>query len=196
MDQFTAYLKSLPKIDFVYCGLPKPEYFRYWYRSVQKNPKITYKRYMGLIGEIILELNAAEYHLEVNVGNKDIVLEMFKGRDYFQSSIPIYYSAPIDSRSNRYAKKRKQDEMLVFSNQPMKLPTDVQYSHQYLDHVLSNRKPMVCFDPAIGKGLLVKFCLKHGHSAHGIDMNMGRLRVAMEMVEIAMENNQSQTNSS
>lgn len=183
IDDFSPYLSKLPKIDFVYCGLPKPEYFRYWYRDAGIEPKITYERYIELLGGIILELDSTEYHLEVNAGNRDLVLDLFRGRNYTVQSMPILYSAPIDSISERYAKKRKIDEMLVLSRDTIDLPASAKYSHEYLDFILRDKKGLNCFDPAIGKGLLVKFCLKHGHTAHGIDMNSDRLRVAMEMLK-------------
>ena len=183
VDDFMPYLKTLPEIDFVYCSLPKPEYFKYWYKMVNQAPQISYKKYMQLTVEIMLLLNAKEYHLEVNDGNKNLVFDAFKGLGFHHEVMPILYSAPLDSWSNRYARKRNWDEMVAFTLQEFKMPK-VMYSHEYLDVVLERRSSsMNCFDPAIGKGLLVKMCLRHGHVSHGIDMNMDRLKVAIEMVE-------------
>ncbi len=186
VDDFSPYLESLPKIDFVYCGLPKPEYYRYWYSTMKTKPQMNYEDYLLVVGDILVQLDAAEYHLEVNDGNKDLVLKIFGNMDLNFKSMPILYSAPIDATSERYARKRKPDEMLVISKKTLQLPTSAKYSHEYLDQVLARPQKLTCFDPAMGKGLLVKFCLKYGHSAHGIDMNWNRLKVALEMIETSI----------
>ncbi len=184
MDDFTPFLQKIKPIDFVYCGLAKPDYFRYWYKLAGKPVSITYETYLESIIRMIAELKPKECHLEISKGISDLFFGLADTLDYASiMTLPILYSAPTDHYSNRYAKKRNQDIMAVMSNSTLELPKTFTYSHEYLDQVLSIRRKIRCFDPCIGKGLLTKFALKHGHSCFGIDMNYDRLAVAIKMVK-------------
>jgi hypothetical protein len=182
-SDFSNYLNSLPKIDFCYSSLPKPENFSMWYNLADKD-KIPHKEFFAGLIEIWKYIDADEYHIEVGKSNKQHVLTFFNAwKDFpYQYETKIYYSAPLNGITSAMAKMRNPTTMLVFSMHKVKLP-HVKYSHEYLDSILNRLEELHCFDAVIGKGLLARYCLKYGHSCYGIDMNPDRLKCVYEYLK-------------
>lgn len=186
-SDFSPYLSQLPKINLVYASLPKPEYLPFWNNLVGRKKQDQLEFIQGL-ERILKTVDADEYHLEVNAGNKQEIVDVFENWGAFAhyTEMVIYYSAPLDGRTKGMAKKRIPDQMIVFSKYPIELP-NVKYSHEYVEHITKRAKKIVCFDPVIGKGLLARCAIKNGHSCYGIDMNSQRLECTYEYLHRAIE---------
>ena len=180
---FTPYLNQLPKIDLVYAALPRPQTFDFWYGMVDRD-KIAHDKFIEGLTEIFKKVDADEYHIEVGKTNRAQVESFFKqwGKFSYFYEREILYSAPLNGKSQGMAKCRNSMETLIYSMHPVEIP-DGKYSHDYVDQLLKSKtEKLTCFDPVIGKGLLVRSALRHGHSCYGSEMNINRLKCVFEYV--------------
>jgi len=182
-SDFKNFLKQLPQIDLVYAALPKPENFPLWYK-LAKRAKIPHKQFFSGLCKIWEGVNAPEYHIEVGPSNEQQVMDFFstwKKFPYFYER-DLYYSAPLNGRTNGMAKCRIPTQILIYSMKPVEIP-EVKYSHDYVEMIMKRKEKMNVFDPVIGKGLLARKKKKNGHNCYGIDMNYERLECTMEYIQ-------------
>ncbi len=187
-SDFKSFLEQLHPIDLVYAALPKPENFPLWYKLARRS-KIPHKQFFSGLCNIWEKIDAPEYHIEVGPSNKQQVLDFFsdwKKFPYFYER-DLYYSAPLNGRTNGMAKCRNPTQILIYSMHPVEIP-DVKYSHEYVEFIMKRKEKMNVFDPVIGKGLLARFAQKNGHNCYGIDMNYERLECAIEYIQNNLRN--------
>ncbi len=179
---FSPFLRILPQIDLVYAALPKPENFPFWYKLANK-PRINHAKFFAGLTEIWRKLNAKEYHIEVGPSNKNQVMDFFNSWKSWkvQKEQGIRYSAPLNGNTAGMAKCRNATEILWYSDIEGEMPKG-EYSHEYVENMLKDRSSLNCFDPVLGKGLLMRMAVKYGHACYGIDLNENRLSCTREYV--------------
>lgn len=185
-DDMSPLLRQLPKIHLVYAALPKPESFQMWY-TLAKRPKLAHSLFAASLMRIWRFLDAEEYHIEIGSSNRQFVLDFFEswGKFPFFAEQDLCYSAPINGRSPGMAKCRNPTQIVAYSQKPITIP-EVMYSHDYVAHILKREPKIRCFDPVIGKGLLMRYAIRNGHACYGIEMNETRLQCADEYVRQAL----------
>ena len=185
-DDVFPFLSQLPQIDLVYAALPKPENFRMWYH-LAKRPILNHALFSAGMIEIWRFLDAEEYYIEVGRSNRQFVVDFFetwKKFPYFAEQ-DLCYSAPLNGRTPGMAKCRNPTQILIYSKFPIVVP-EITYSHEFVAHILKRSSKLRCFDPVIGKGLLMRYAVKNGHACYGIDMNESRLQCASEFIRHAL----------
>jgi hypothetical protein len=185
-DDVSSFLSQLPKIDLVYAALPKPESFFMWYH-LAKRPKLDHALFFASLTKIWRFLDAQEYHIEVGRSNRQFVVDFFESWGKFPYFVEqdLCYSAPLNGRTPGMAKCRNPTKIVAYSQKPITIP-EVSYSHEYVAHILKRSPKMRCFDPVIGKGLLMRYAVDNGHACYGIEMNESRLQCAKEYVQHAL----------
>ena len=180
VDDPSEYLQNLPAIDFVYCAPPNPDSMSFWARLAGTR-RLTYGQFFESFAKILDVVDASEVHLEVGRCRPFVEEWATKKGFPYQAESVTTYAAPTTARGKGMTRTKRTFARLSFGKSPLE-DTSAGSSDSFLDTILANRPPMVCFDPCIGRGLLSRYALKHGHTCHGIELNMERASAAAAFV--------------
>lgn len=183
VDDFSGFMRSLPKIDIVYNAPPNPKMMTFWH-EYEEYP-YTYQEFFDALCALYRAADPNEIYIEVNE-NRDMVVDFLKdwGEHPYIQVADILYAAPADGHSKRMARCRNETQVVIATKEDAGISFKGGYSYDLLDGAFQRwGQRLAVFDPCIGKGLALRYAIKHGHYCYGIEFNRVRLDCTLEYLD-------------